>query len=96
MANDKYPEYHPVYLDPETGVMVEPNTSHLADEDELEKDGIGFTHPNLHRRIDPQQPEEDSGELQPRSYTVNIYGGDSYRTTTIYVHDEDSETSEIP
>ena len=33
----------------------------LADSVALDKDAKGFTHPNLHRRIDPQQPPTDSG-----------------------------------
>lgn len=94
MANSYYPEYHPKYL--HDGEMVVPPTSQLADATALAKDEVGFTHPNLHRRIDPQEPTPESGELAPREYSVNICGKNSYRTTTICVHDEDSETSEIP
>lgn len=64
--------------------------------EELTKDTIGFTGPNLHRRIDPQQPPESSPCLSPNSYSLGIYGMDSYRTVTEYVHDENSTTSEIP
>ena len=35
-------------------------------------------------------------ELAPREYTLEIKGTNSYRTTTITVHDEESTTSEIP
>lgn len=60
------------------------------------KDEIGYTNLNLHRRIDPQQPE-DPREALPRSYSMGVYDGiNSYRTTTIYYHDEESTTCEIP
>ena len=35
-------------------------------------------------------------ELAPREYTLQIHGVDSYRTTEIFVHDEESITTEIP
>lgn len=35
-------------------------------------------------------------EYEPREYSLEIHGTNSYRTTTITVHDEDSTTSEIP
>lgn len=91
-----YDPYRPMYRVQGTDVFVQPDTSSLADEDALEKDEIGYTHPNLHRRIDPQEPSPDSGEVAPREYRLNIYGKNSYRTTVINTHDEDSETSEIP
>lgn len=55
----------------------------------LERDHIGFTNPNLHRR---------KSEFIPKniSYTIGVYGLNSYRTTTIQVHDEESTDSEIP
>lgn len=62
-----------------------------ANAEDLEKDNIGFTNPNLHRRIFTS-PEGTSGH----SYKVGIYGYDSYRTTEITLHDEESTTSEIP
>lgn len=67
-----------------------------ATEEDIERDKIGFTGPNLHRRVDPQIPAPDSEEYKPRSYDIGIYGYDSYRTVEIYLHDEESETSEIP
>lgn len=51
------------------------------------RDEAGFTHPNLHRRIDTDEPEK---------YELGIYGLDSYRLTDTSLHDEESTTSEIP
>lgn len=68
----------------------------LADKEALDKDELGFTNLNLHRRVDPVDPEKDSGEVQPRDYIIGIQGTDSYRTTIINTHDEESTTQEIP
>lgn len=71
-----------------------------ADREALIKDQNGYTHPNLHRRIDPQEPPKESDELLPRDYSIGIYGLNSYRTTTFNYHDdasyEASDDSEIP
>lgn len=83
MANNKVPQ---------TGQGPAANAS---DED-LRRDNTGFTHPNLHRRIDPQQSPEGSEEYQPRKYQLGIYGVNSYRTTETVLHDEDAEDNEIP
>lgn len=66
-----------------------------ANSEELAKDTAGFTHPNLHRRIDPQTPT-DPAEQNPREYTLGIYGMNSYRTTQLNYHNEESTTVEIP
>lgn len=65
-------------------------------EDEA-RDALGFTHPNLHRRVFPQS-ESTVGEYEyvGRTYQLMIQGNNSYRTTTMYVHDENSTESEIP
>lgn len=72
----------------------------LADESDLERDALGFTHPNLHRRVDPQDPDtadsEYNQEKYPRGYQLMIQNVHSYRTTTINAHDEESIDSEIP
>ena len=68
----------------------------VANEEDLIRDAQGFTHPNLHRRIDPQQPSDGSVEYKPRDYSIGISNVYSYRTTKINTHDEDSEDSEIP
>lgn len=67
------------------GEMVE-----ITDPESIEaiRDDVGFTHPNLHRR-------KTSG-VTDREYRVGVYGVNSYRYTAYSVHDEESETSEIP
>lgn len=71
-----------------------------ASEDDLARDELGFTNPNLHRRVDPQEPPiaEDARdqEVAPRGYQLNIQGVRSYRTTQINVHDEESIYNETP
>ena len=67
----------------------------LATDEEIQRDAVGFTHPNLHRRIDPQILTE-SNEYHPREYQLAINSLNSYRTTTIHSHDEDTELDEIP
>lgn len=72
----------------------------VASDEDLQRDELGFTNPNLHRRIDPQEPEiADSilnQEKLPRGYQLTIQNVHSYRTTTINAHDEESIDSEIP
>lgn len=67
----------------------------LADEEALQKDAKGLTHPNLHRRIkiDKTVGEE---EYLPREYKLSVQGVDSYRSTKTFVHDEESTTTETP
>ena len=69
----------------------------LTDED-IKRDEHGYTHPNIHRRIDPHtiHDDKDHMELKPRQYTIGVLGTNSYRTTEMFTHDEDSETSEVP
>lgn len=67
----------------------------LTAEDRYKDDKIGFTNPNLHRRVDPRIPS-NSYETSPRGYNIGIYGLESYRTTTVHLYDEASEESEIP
>lgn len=67
-----------------------------AAEHDLEADNLGYTNPNLHRRVDPQAPEADSQEVAPREYRLGVYSVNSYRTTKVNTHSESSEESEIP
>lgn len=73
-----------------------------ADADDLARDELGFTHPNLHRRImnpgqtPPIAENPLDQEVAPRNYKLQIQNVHSYRTTQINVHDEDSIDSEIP
>lgn len=63
----------------------------IIDAEAKAKDDVGFTHPNLHRRVNT--PPE--GSLHHK-YELGIQSVDSYRTTEIITHDEESTTSEIP
>jgi len=59
----------------------------------------GYTHPDLYRIVDPQQPSSVPGredELLPRSFNLGIHQFNSYRTTHVHTHDEESEDSEVP
>lgn len=69
---------------------------------------MGYTHPNLHRRVD-QNPDipigsnypfvryREDGTAYPQHVTIGVWDGrNSYRTTTTYIHDEESTTCEIP
>ena len=69
---------------------------------------MGYTNPNLHRRID-QNPDipvgsdypfvkyREDGTAYPQHVTIGVWDGIySYRTTTTYIHDEESTTCEIP
>ena len=68
---------------------------------------FGYTHPNLHRRIDtdPEIPVgsnypfvhyDEEGEPYKQEVVIGVWDGlNSYRTTT-YIHDEQSTTCEIP
>lgn len=66
-----------------------------ADDNALDKDRVGFTHPNLHRRVKGDRTIGDSEHL-PREYSLSIRGVDSYRTTESFIHDEESILREEP
>lgn len=72
----------------------------LANEEDLARDELGFTHPNLHRRVYPKDPpiadDSRNQELLPRSYDLQIQNVHSYRTTSINTHDEESIDVEVP
>ena len=56
----------------------------LATEEDLVKDAIGITDPNLHRRID--------NEMSPgMNYSLLVGGVNSYRNTEKHTTDPDSE-----
>lgn len=69
---------------------------------------LGYTNQNLHRRID-QNPDipvgsnypfvhyREDGTAYPQHITIGVWDGiNSYRTTTTFIHDEESTTCEIP
>lgn len=67
-----------------------------ANPSDISKDEVGITNPNLHRRIEADVSIlPDSQEVAPREYKLGVYGRDSYRTTSLFTHDEESD-SEIP
>lgn len=63
---------------------------------ELARDRIGFTHPNLHRRIDNTIEYDVHGVKYPAQYSLELGGVNSYRTTRIEVHEEYNGESETP
>lgn len=66
-----------------------------ASQEDIERDHNGYTHPNLHRRIDTDNIQE--GELVPRSYVIGVFDTtNSIRMTQLGDHDEESTTCEIP
>lgn len=66
-----------------------------ASAEDLLRDRRGHTNPNLHRRVNPQEPDVAENaldqEVAPRDYQFAIEHVYSYRTTTLNTHDEDSE-----
>lgn len=70
--------------------MAQGEMTEITDPESVEalRDEVGFTHPNLHRR-------KTSG-VTDREYHIGVYGVNSYRYTAYDVHDEESETCEIP
>ena len=66
-----------------------------ASAEDLRRDRRGHTNPNLHRRVNPQEPDVAENaldqEVAPRDYQFAIEHVYSYRTTTLNTHDEDSE-----
>lgn len=65
-----------------------------ASQDDLNRDRVGFTNPNLHQRLDVQPPQKP--ELFPREYSETIQGIYLLRTTTKHYHDEENNPDEIP
>lgn len=74
--------------------MLEQGNATPLDEEDISRDDIGFTNPNLHRRIDPHQLE---GEYAPRDYNLSINNVNSYRMTENFLRDSNDNTEdEIP
>jgi len=66
-----------------------------ADEEAIRRDLVGFTAPNLHRRV-IQPTDVEPGEVKPREYQLLVNGHNSYRITTQHVHTEYGDENEIP
>lgn len=64
--------------------------------EDVDRDNLGFTNLNLHRRIDAKKPRESSQETSERQYILGVSNVNSYRTVKIVTHDEESSTSEVP
>ena len=77
---------------PETGR----GTATPASDYDLLMDEHGLTNPNLHRRVDAKQPPKESGEVLPRDYKFTIMGHDSYRTTSNFIQNENTDEVEVP
>ena len=67
----------------------------LADEEALNKDRTGYTHPNLHRRIRTDRSKGE-GEYLPREYNLSVRGVNSYRGTEMFMHNEEATDTEVP
>ena len=77
--------------------VIQDSDGNILDQDEYDKDMVvGFTNPNLHRRVDIKPLSPDSDELKPHEIELQIRGTNSYRTVTTFTHDEESITTEIP
>lgn len=63
---------------------------------DIQRDEIGYTNPNLHRRAEPEDPPTGDSEVLPREYYFSIHDTDAYQVIKRNVHDEESTTSEIP
>lgn len=68
----------------------------LATEEDIERDNVGYTNPNLHRRVDASNPEPESFEMKPRTYKFMRQGLNQLQLTEIYYQDDDSNEREIP
>lgn len=98
-------ETTPYYLASDDGLILLIDSGEALQPD---TDGLGYTNPNLHRRIDvdafvPQGSSypfvhyDSEGRPFDQSIVVGVWDGvHSYRTTTTYTHDEESTTCEIP
>lgn len=53
---------------------------------EYDRDKLGFTNENLHRRQDPKLSDKDESEVVPREYTESIMGVHGYQKTKINTH----------
>lgn len=85
-----------IIYDEELQSVIQDTSARPATEEDIDRDNYGYTDPNLHRRVDPQEHDIDvSGECAPRDYQLNILGVDSYRTTTTYHHDDVCEGDKV-
>ena len=71
-------------------VLIGEGPASIASSKDIKIEESGYTHPNLHRRINvfeegsSDNPEQPYPESKPRTYEVGIYNLESNRTTTTY------------
>ena len=99
----KEDDFFPLVSDEELILATDDGTDLVYNSGEL-----GYTNPNLHRRIHdeaevpigsnyPFVHYRDDGTAYPQHSVIGVWDGiNSYRTTTTYIHDEESTTCEIP
>lgn len=68
----------------------------LASEEDIARDTLGYTNPNLHRRVDASAPSPESKEVKPRSYKFVRQGVYQMQLMETHYQDDDSDESEIP
>ena len=95
-------------MDNDSNIHVNSNDSEANIEYSSSPSELGYTNPNLHRRIDldpiiePGQEyafiyRDKDGVPYKQDITLSIWDGlHSYRTTETITHDEESTTCEIP
>lgn len=60
-----------------------------ATEAEISFDELGYTTPNLHRRIDSRLDDQDTEEITPKDYKFTIQGLNSHRYSRKTFHVDD-------
>lgn len=95
----EYPQYaqgaaKPIILDaPAEGSEADPEA--ILDPVAYDRDLLGYTNPNLHRRINVPGSDRELPEVAPRNYAISVGGLNSYRTVeTIYHIDYQNVTVE--
>lgn len=68
----------------------------LASAEDIERDRLGFTHPNLHRRIDTDVEVIGPGEDAPRKYRLSIQNTNSVLYIESHLNEDAYLGDEIP
>lgn len=92
----EYPQTTRMTYDESVDSVLLSTGARPANEEELIKDQEGYTNPNLHRRIDPQEIDTTkTGEVDEREYILEIHAGNSYRTTIQHFRDDSVESDVV-
>lgn len=67
--------------------------AHLASDEDIKRDEIGFTNPNLHQRVDIIQ---ETDEAKPKSYMLMVQSTDYFRAVETFPKTAIDESLEIP